>query len=197
MTKQEKKSEPQAEASEEEVFEERTEADSVNELLKEELEKRRQETDALKETNLRQLAELENTRKRLQKEREELTKYAVCKFAEEFLSPLDQLDRALACADQMSDEVKNWAIGFKMILSQFEDVLANQNIQNYSALGQTFDPHLHEAVEAVETEDKPEGTVIEELVKGYKMGDYIVRPAKVKVAKKPATSPAENHNEKQ
>ncbi len=172
-------------------------AESVNDLLKEELEKLRAQQQELKDTNLRQLAELENTRKRLHKEREEMTRYAIGRFAEDFLAPLDQMEKALDCADNMSEEVKNWAIGFKMILNQFHDVFANNNISSYSAMGEEFNPHLHEAVEADETTDKPEGTILEEYAKGYKMGDYIVRPARVKVAKKATSSPNEELNENQ
>lgn len=168
---------------------------SINELLKEELEKTKAELRDVKDTNLRQLAEIENTRKRLQKERQELTKYAVCKLVEDFLPPLDQLERALGCAENMSDEVRNWAIGFNMILSQFKDVFSGHSIMAYSALGKAFDPHLHEAVEVLETDEEPEWKVLEEFACGYKMGDHIIRPAKVKVAKKPKPEPKETSTE--
>lgn len=170
---------------------------SINDLLKEELEKTKAELKELKDTNLRQLAEVENTRKRLQKEREDLTKYAVSRLVEDFLPPLDQMEKALDCADGMSDEVKNWAIGFQMILSQFKDVFSGHNIIAYSALGKPFDPHMHEAVEVLETEDEPEWKVLEEFACGYKMGDYIIRPAKVKVAKKPKSEPEEKASEEE
>ncbi len=170
---------------------------SVNELLKEELEKTKIELKELKDTNLRQLAEIENTRKRLQKERQELTKYAISKLVEDFLPPLDQLERALGCGGSMSDEVKNWAMGFNMILSQFKDVFSSHNIIAYSALGAAFDPHLHEAVEVLETEDEPEWKVLEEFACGYKMGDLVIRPAKVKVAKKPKVEPVEQSSEEE
>ncbi|HRD55243.1 MAG TPA: nucleotide exchange factor GrpE, partial [Parachlamydiaceae bacterium] len=85
--------------------------------------------------------------------------------------------------DQMSEEVKHWAIGFKMIMEQFKDVLIAQGVSAFKSQGTEFDPHCHEAVEMIETDEYPSGTVVEESIKGYKMGEKIIRPARVKVAK--------------
>lgn len=136
-----------------------------------------------KDKYLRLLADADNARKRLQKERQELTKYAVEGIIVDFLRPLDNLENALKYAQDMSEEVKNWAFGFQMILSQFKDVLSENGVASINSLGSHFDPHLHEAVETVETSDKPAGTIIEEYVRGYKMGDRTIRPARVKVSK--------------
>lgn len=132
---------------------------------------------------LRLLAESENARKRMQKERSELTKYAVENVLVEFLHPLDNFQNALAFAESMSDEVKNWAIGFEMILSQLRQVLANHGVQEYETVGKHFDPHLHEAVEMVETDEYEPGVVVEECLRGYKIGERPIRVARVKVAK--------------
>lgn len=137
---------------------------------------------------LRLLAESENARKRMQKEREELTKYAIENVIAEFLHPMDSFEKALRFAENMSEEVKNWAIGFEMILAQFKQVLVNHGIVPFESEGKHFDPHLHEAVEVIETIEHPPGTIVAEFVRGYKMGERTVRPARVKVTKAPAQS---------
>lgn len=149
----------------------------------EELRNLRREANEYKDKYLRLLAEMENTRKRMQKERQEMTQYAIENVIVEFLKPLDQLENALRHADQASNEVKNWAMGFQMILTQFKDVLAQHKVAAINSKGQPFDPYSHEAVEMVETTDYPPGTVIEEYVKGYRIGERVIRPARVKVSK--------------
>lgn len=160
--------------------EESTLSDEVSEL-----DKLKQELVSCQDKYLRLLAESENSRKRLQKERQELTKYAISNVLAEFLHPLDSFEKALKFAENMSDEVRNWAVGFEMILSQFKQVLSNHGVVEYPSLGKHFDPHLHEAVEMIETSEFSPGTVMEEFVRGYKMGDRVVRVARVKVAKAP------------
>lgn len=148
-----------------------------------ELKKLHHELMEYKDKYLRGLAESENARKRLQKERQEMTRYAVENLIIDFLHPLDNLENALRFAQDMSDEVKNWAFGFQMILAQFKDVLASNGVVAVDSQGKTFDPHTHEAIEVVETEDYPPGMIVEESVRGYKMGDRVIRPARVKVSK--------------
>lgn len=144
---------------------------------------------------LRVLAESENARKRMQKERQELTKYAVEGLLSEFLHPLDSFEKALLFAESMSDEVKNWAIGFEMILNQFKQILSSHGVQEYHSVGKPFDPHLHEAVEMVETTEYPPGIVVEEFVRGYKIDDRPIRHARVKVAKAPESKTLQNNNQ--
>ncbi|MBS0615768.1 MAG: nucleotide exchange factor GrpE [Verrucomicrobia bacterium] len=136
-----------------------------------------------KDKYLRQLAELENARKRMQKEKQEAVRYAMDNLLADFIAPLDSFEGALKCADGMSDEVKNWAMGFQMILTQFQDVLKGEGVEAFVSIGKLFDPHMHEAVEMEEREDVPEGTILQEYVKGYRCGERIIRPARVKVAK--------------
>lgn len=161
----------------------------------------RDELQDYKERYLRLLAESENARKRLQKERQELTKYAVENAIVEFLHPLDHFEKALQFAESGNQEVKNWAIGFEMILAQFKEVLAHHGVTEYSSIGKMFDPHFHEAVEMVETDEFPPGIIIEECNKGYKMGEKAIRVARVKVAKKKELKPQvpqeENSKEKE
>lgn len=143
----------------------------------------KQQASDFKDKYLRGLADSENLRKRLQKERQELVQYAVQGVIVDFLSPIDHLENALKFADQASDEVKNWAQGFQMILGQFKECLSNNGAVPFTSVGVVFDPHCHEAVEMIATEKYPPGTVVEECLYGYKMGEKIIRPARVKVAK--------------
>lgn len=144
-----------------------------------------------KDKYLRLLADAENSRKRLQKERQEISKYAIEQVVIDFLRPLDNLENALRFAKEMSDEVKNWAFGFQMILTQFKDVLTQHGVHPFDSVGHPFNPHDHEAIEMVETPDYAEGIIIEENTRGYKMGDRTLRAARVKVAKSPDEQKAE------
>lgn len=150
------------------------------------------EQEDYKDKYLRLLAEMENTRKRLQKEKQEMTRFSVENVIEEFLMPIDNLENALKCTQGMSAETLNWARGFEMILNQFKDVVSQNGIHSFPSLGTLFDPHLHEAVEVEELEDCTEGTILQEYVKGYKSSSRTIRPARVKVAKK--KSPLENQD---
>ena len=149
----------------------------------EELKALQKELIEYKDKYLRLLADAENARKRLQKERQEISRYAIESFVVDFLRPLDNFENALRFAQEMSDEVKNWAYGFQMILAQFKDVLTQNGIIAIDSLGKPFSPHDHEAVEMIETQQEPPGTIIEECMRGYRMGDRTIRAARVKVAK--------------
>lgn len=142
-----------------------------------------EELQEYKNKYLRQLAETENMRKRLQKEKQELTEYAISNVISDFLGPIDHMESALNHTDNMSEEVKHWGIGFKMILTQFKDILKDNGVSPMNSMGEMFDPHLHEAIEAVETDEVAPGTIVEECLKGFKMGEKVIRPARVKVAK--------------
>ncbi|MFT4554071.1 MAG: molecular chaperone GrpE [Chlamydiales bacterium] len=159
--------------------------DELTEISVRELQKIKDEAQEFKDKYWRLLAESENVRKRMQKERHELTKYALQNTIIEFLHPLDTYENAINCGDKASDEVRNWAMGFKMILDQFKEILTNHDVLSFSSEGQIFDPHHHEAVEIEETEEYPDGTIIKEFVRGYTMGEKTIRPARVKVAKLP------------
>lgn len=153
---------------------------SINELQLNDL---RRQAEEYKDKYFRLLAESENARKRLQKEKNEHTQYALSGVISDFLEPIDQFEMALKHTEKMSDEVKHWGIGFKMILSQFKDVLSNNGVFHFDSQGKMFDPHYHEAIEVIHTDNHPAGTIVEETRRGYKMGDRTIRPARVKVAK--------------
>ncbi len=165
---------------------------SVSEI---ELETLRKESAEYKDKYFRAIAEAENSRKRMSREQSERMQHAIADMLQDFLQPLDQLENALAFAEQGSPEVANWAHGFQMILGQFREILSSRGISPFQSKGERFDPHHHEAIEMVETEEHPEGTILEELVKGYRMGERTLRPAQVKVAKAPAKLEENNGEE--
>jgi molecular chaperone GrpE len=136
-----------------------------------------------KDKYLHTLADMENMRKRMQKERSETLKFGTESTVGEFLPAMDNFENALRFTTTASPEVKNWAMGFEMILGQFKEVLSNHGIHPFHSEGTHFDPLLHEAVEIVETMDAPDGTILQEFSKGYKSSQRTIRPARVKVAK--------------
>ncbi|MEC8306573.1 MAG: nucleotide exchange factor GrpE [Chlamydiota bacterium] len=138
-----------------------------------------------REKYVRLLAESDNQRKRMQKERQESNKFAIAGLLRDFLQPLDYFEKALGLAANHSEEVKIWSQGFEMILAQFKELLSQHGVIPFSAVGEFFDPHRHEAIEMEETESEPPGKILEEFAKGYLCGDQLLRPAKVKVAKQP------------
>lgn len=139
--------------------------------------------DDFKDKYLRSIADMENMRKRMMKDKQESARFAIENVIADFLTPMDNLENALGHAKEASDDVRNWAFGFEMILAQFKDVLQQNGIVPLVALGEIFDPHMHEAVETEVTDKHPEGEILSEFVRGYKCGDRIIRPARVKVAK--------------
>lgn len=137
------------------------------------------------------LAEMENSRKRMQREKVEMNRFAVENVIADFLTPIDQMEKALGFTENMSPEVKNWAIGFQMILGQFKEVLTQNGVTAYQSEGEVFNPHKHEAMETEETTEHKDGTILKEFVKGYQSGDRVIRVARVKIAKAPAVAKPE------
>lgn len=183
-TQQEEIMETTEEISTEKAVEEQREPVEVS-ISDIELEKLQQEASDFKHKYLHLLADSENARKRLQKDRDEIVQYTIRGIILDFLHPIDHMENALKYTDEASDEVKHWATGFKMILSQFKDVLANNGVKPFDSIGKEFDPHLHDAVEMVETTEYDPETVVEESIRGYTVGGKTLRPARVKVSKAP------------
>ncbi len=155
-----------------------------------ELKQVKQELQEHKDKYLRLLADMENARKRMQKEKHDATRFAIENVIREFLMPLDNFENAMGFVSQTSEETQNWAKGFKMILTQFKDILASHQVKPFESKGVLFDPHLHEVIEVEETEKYQAGTILQEFLRGYKCGDRILRPARVKVAK----NASDNHS---
>jgi molecular chaperone GrpE len=131
---------------------------------------------------LRAQAELQNVLKRHERERSDRAKYACEAFARDLLPVVDDLERALQHAD---DQSRGLGEGVELVLKSLLNVLAKHGVERIEARGQPFDPSQHEAVAAVECEDVPENTVVEEHRAGYRLRDRLLRPAMVAVCKAP------------
>lgn len=141
---------------------------------------------ALKEQNLRYLAEMENTRRRAQKEREDAAKYAVSGFAKELLAVADNFERALAAApaqDALSEAVKNLLAGIEATGRQLDAALERAGIRKIEAMGQVFDPNLHRVMMEIDDPNHPAGTVVQVMQTGYVIHDRLLREALVAVSK--------------
>jgi len=137
-----------------------------------------EELEELRDRSIRTLADFENYRRRAERERDELRRYAAFEAMSDFLPVLDNLERALS-AGGSADDVR---VGVEMIRRQMRDLLRQRGVAPVEALGQPFDPTIHEAVARDEDPDVDVPTVIEEMQRGYRMHDRLLRPALVKVA---------------
>ena len=138
----------------------------------------RVERDELRDTLLRRQAEFDNFRKRTERERVEQSQYASMEIAGELLPVLDDFERALA-ADSGSSE---YAKGVQMIYQRMAETLKKTGLEPIDTQGKPFDPHLHQAIERVETSDAPDNTVIGEFQRGYHFKGKLLRPSMVRVA---------------
>jgi molecular chaperone GrpE len=138
----------------------------------------RVERDELRELLVRRQAEFDNFRKRGEKERSEYVQYAGMEMVRELLPVLDDFDRAMKVNCGSPEYTK----GVEMIHGRIYDLLKKQGLEPIDTTGQMFDPHLHQAVERVETKDSPEGTILGEFQRGYHFKGKLLRPSMVKVA---------------
>jgi molecular chaperone GrpE len=130
---------------------------------------------------LRAAADLENFRKRAQREKEEIQKFGIERVLKDLFPVVDNLDRALAAAPE-GDALGG---GVKLVLKTLEDALARHGVKSFHALGEPFDPRRHEAIMTVATADAAPGTVVLEHGRGFSLHDRLVRPALVGVAAAP------------
>lgn len=136
---------------------------------------------------LRTAADLENFKKRAAREKQEAIKYAHENLMQKLIPVLDTFDMALsATQNAQTDAVQSLQTGVNMVLQQLKSALTDAGLEVIDATGKKFDPNLHEAVSQTATDDVPEGQVVQQLRKGYKLRDRLLRPASVVVAKKPA-----------
>ena len=140
--------------------------------------------DELNNQYLRLAADFDNYRKRQAQERENLLKYGAENTVKQLIEVLDNFDRGAKAIETVEDcdKVKEC---FNLAYKNFTDVMTKIGLETIPAEGQEFDPNLHEAVMQTPTEDKPEHTIINELQKGYKLGDKVLRPSLVNVATAP------------
>jgi molecular chaperone GrpE len=149
-----------------------------------ELAKLRAEKDALADTLVRRQADFENYRKRIERERAEEGRRAQSRLIEDLLPVLDGFERALSAHDDPAYE--EYRKGLEIIYKQLWDTLARHGLERIEAAGKPFDPHVHQAIDRVETLELPDGTVAEVLQQGYRIHDRVLRPSGVRVAVHPA-----------
>jgi molecular chaperone GrpE len=154
----------------------------------------RAEADNHKDRALRALAEVENVRKRLERERDEARTYSVTRFARDFLTVADNLSRALAAMPaearaKADDSLKAVLDGVEATERELQAALARHGVKIIAAEGQRFDPHLHQAIAEVPAKGAEPGSVVAVVQPGYTIGDRLLRPAMVTVAKAEGARP--------
>jgi len=149
--------------------------------VREERDNLKAERDELKELLLRRQAEFDNFRKRSERDRTEFAQYAGMELVRELLPVLDDFERALKVETADTEYSK----GVAMIYNRLFEALKKQGLEPIDTTGATFDPHLHQAIERVETTDAEDHAVLGEFQRGYNFKGKLLRPAMVKVAVKP------------
>ena len=150
-------------------------------------EKLKEEIKTLKEEKIRVLAEMENLRKRFDREKVDSIKYGSVNFARDILSPGDNLERALSAINKEEEHpqsIKNLIEGLLMVKKELSSALEKNGITKIDTLNSKFDPNLHQAMMEIENNDLEEGVVVQEIQTGYMMYDRLLRPAMVGVSKK-------------
>ena len=153
-----------------------------------ELQARAAKADEHWERLLRVTADFENFKKRAARERTEAAQFANASLLQKLIPILDNFEMAQAAAQTaQGDKLASLQTGIAMIQQQFKGALAESGLEEVDATGKVFDPTFHEAVSQQETDSVPEGHVVQQIRKGYKLRERLLRPAAVIVAKKPAT----------
>ena len=148
-----------------------------------ELQKVTAERNTLLDRLARAQAEFDNARKRAAREQQEYRDYAQADAIKALLPIIDSFERALQASDSNRAQHQEFRNGIDLIYKQLQDALQKLGLRAIVAKGQPFDPHLHEAIEMVDTNDADDQVVIDELQRGYKLKDRLLRPAMVKVAR--------------
>ena len=164
------------------------------EALEKDLQETKDELDQQKDKFIRLQAETDNFRKRLSREKEEFSQYANERLFKGLIPIFDNFERAL---EDPSNEIKSLKEGLDMTLKQFSTFLEKENIEPIKAIGEKFNPELHEALTSEESNDHEEDTIISQFVKGYKINNRVLRPSQVIIAKKPAVTVEDITNEEE
>lgn len=175
----------QSEVEVEEKLQADAEADQSQPLEEQgdhQVEELQQKLSTLGEQLLREQAEMQNVRRRAQRDIESAHKYALEKFATELLSVVDNLERAIDAIDEDDESQKSVAEGLELTLKSFSEVLAKYNVEAVEPQGQPFDADLHQAVSTVPNKDVEPNTVINVFQKGYTLNGRLIRPAMVVVS---------------
>ena len=168
----------EGESSEEDLIE----LDPIKALEKD-LQKTKNELAEQKDSFVRLQAETDNFRKRLSREKDEFSQYANERLFKELIPIFDNLERAL---EDPSNDTKSLKKGLEMILKQFSAFLEKEKVGPIKAIGEKFDPMVHEALTSEESNDHEENTIISEFVKGYTINNRVLRPSQVVISKKPS-----------
>ena len=158
------------------------------------------EIETLKEEKIRLLAEMENLRKRFEREKVETIKFGSINLARDILSPGDNLERALDALpedENHPESIKNLIDGLKMVLKEYKSTLEKHCVKKIETLNQKFDHNFHQAMMEVENNEVEEGTVVQEVQSGYTMHDRLLRAAMVGVSKKPVAKTEEPKEDKE
>lgn len=145
---------------------------------------------ALKEQLMRTAADFDNFRKRSRREIEEALQAGREGMLKDLLPVFDNLERATTHADSATD-MASFVSGIEMVMRQFVDTLRRTGIERVPGVGAAFDPTIHEAIQQLETTEHPPGTIAAEVQGGYRLGERLIRPAMVVVAKVPTVAPPE------
>lgn len=155
--------------------------------LEAQLQQALRERDEQTDRALRAQAELENVRKRLQRETQQLLQFALIPLITDLLPSLDNLNRAIEAAEQ-SGSVEELLKGIRMVSSSFAEVLDRHGAKRIPTSGETFDPNLHEALQQIPSPDHDAMQIIQEVESGWQLHDRVVRPSKVIVSSGPPAS---------
>lgn len=177
-----KEKETAQEEMKEEVIEEATENVEVQqeEDLQQQMKKLEEEVNNWKTDYYKVFADMENLKRRLEKEHQNSLKFMMQSFIEELLPVVDNFERSLNVQNP-SDEVQTFLKGYQMIFDQLMAILKKNGVEVIEAQGQEFDPNLHQAVMTTQDENYDHNVVVEELQKGYKLKDRVIRASLVKV----------------
>lgn len=140
------------------------------------------------ERHLRAVADLENFRKRMVREKDELRQFAAARVLEDLIPVLDNLGLGLAAAKAPNADVKTLVGGVEMVLNQAKSALAQHGLKDINPAGQTFDPNLHESISAQPSASVPEGSVLSVVRIGYSLNGRVLRPASVVVSSGPSST---------
>ena len=174
--------------------EENTDTEETTEDENTEEDNLEKEIETLKEEKIRLLAEMENLRKRFEREKVETIKFGSINLARDILSPGDNLERALDALpedENHPESIKNLIDGLKMVLKEYKSTLEKHGVKKIETLNQKFDHNFHQAMMEVENNEVEEGTVVQEVQSGYTMHDRLLRAAMVGVSKKPVAKTEE------
>ena len=179
----------ESESSEEDLVE----LDPVK-VLEKDLQETKDELAEQKDKFVRLQAETDNFRKRLSREKEEFSQYANERLFKALIPIFDNFERALEAS---SNDAKSLKKGLDMILKQFSSFLEKEKVEPIKAVGEKFDPAIHEVLSSEESDDHEEDTIISQFVKGYTINHRVLRPAQVVISKKPLVELKESSDEEE